>query len=79
MILSFILFNFGENKRECLRLLQLCGGPSHSNFHADISGTSMAFPNIRTTDPGVNVSKMEITNGTTGTSNDNTRNIKIMY
>jgi len=65
-------FNFGANKRECLKPLQFWGSPSHSTLHAIVSGRSMTLPDIRTTDPGVNVSNMEMTRGTTGISNDNT-------
>jgi len=65
-------FNFGENKRECLIPLQFWGSPSQSNLHAIVSGRSITFPDIRTIDPGVNVSNMEMTIGMTGFSNDNT-------
>lgn len=73
LTLSFIIFNLGANNRECLKLLQFCGKPSHNNFHAIVSGRSITFPDIRTTDPGEYVSNMEITKGTTGVSNDNTK------
>lgn len=70
-------FNFGANNLECRRSLQFCGDPSHSNLQAAVSGTSITFPDIRTTDPGVYVSKMEITKGMTGVSNDKTKNKNI--
>jgi len=65
-------FNLGENKRECLISLQFWGSPSQSNLHAFVSGRSITLPDIRTTEPGVKVSNMEMTIGTTGLSNDNT-------
>jgi len=64
--------NFGANKRECLMPLQFWGSPSQSNLHAIVSGRSITLPDIRTTDPGVNVSNMEMTRGMTGIVNDNT-------
>lgn len=72
MTRSFICFNLGANNRECLKPLQFCGNPSHNNLQAFVSGTSITFPNIRTTDPGVYVSNMEMTMGTTAVSNDKT-------
>lgn len=65
-------FNLGENKRECLVPLQFWGSPSQSNLQAFVSGRSITLPDIRTTEPGVNVSNMETTIGMTGLSNDNT-------
>jgi len=65
-------FNFGANKRECLMPLQFWGSPSQSNLHAIVSGRSITLPDIRTTDPGVNVSNIEMTRGMTGIVNDNT-------
>lgn len=52
--------------------LQFWGSPSQSNLHAIVSGRSITLPDIRTTDPGVNVSNMEMTRGMTGIVNDNT-------
>jgi hypothetical protein len=66
-------FNFGANNRECLKLLQFCGSPSHNNLHASLSGRSITFPDIRTIEPGVYVSNIEMTRGTTGVANDNTK------
>lgn len=66
-------FNLGANNLECFKLLQFCGNPSHNNLQAIVSGRSITFPIIRTTDPGVNVSNIEMTMGITGVSNDNTK------
>lgn len=66
-------FSLGANNRECLKPLQFCGNPSHNNLHAIVSGRPITFPDIRTMDPGVNVSNIEMTKGTTGVSNDSTK------
>lgn len=66
-------FNLGANNRECLKPLQFCGKPSHNNLHASLSGRLITFPDIRTIEPGVNVSNTEMTRGTTGVANDNTK------